>query len=104
MPRDWHPSVTIDLERRLVTLGGYSGDGVAASHLAGRTAAALITNSDDDITSLPWVNHHSPKWEPEPLRWIGLTALSRLPELADRIERRTGRPARRTLSIFDRLT
>jgi glycine/D-amino acid oxidase-like deaminating enzyme len=103
VPRDWHPSVTIDHQRQLVTLGGYSGDGVAASHLAGRTAAALITSSDDDITSLPWVNHHSPKWEPEPFRWLGVNALSRLPELADRIERRTQKPARRINAVFDRL-
>ena len=103
VPRDWHPSVTIDRERRLVTMGGYSGDGVAASHLAGRTAAALITDSNDDITTLPWVNHRSPKWEPEPLRWIGFNALSRLPDWADRVERRTRRPARRILSLFDRL-
>ena len=103
VPRDWHPSVTIDHQRRLVTLGGYSGDGVAASHLAGRTAVALMTSSDDDITSLPWVNHHSPKWEPEPFRWLGVNALSRLPELADRIERRTQKPARRINAIFDRL-
>ena len=103
VPRDWHPSVTFDRERRLVTMGGYSGDGVAASHLAGRTAAALITDSNDDITTLPWVNHRSPKWEPEPLRWIGFNALSRLPDWADRVERRTRRPARRILSLFDRL-
>jgi len=103
VPRDWHPSVTIDHERRLVTMGGYSGDGVAASHLAGRTAAALITGSDDEITTLPWVNHRSPKWEPEPLRWIGFNALSRLPEWADRVEGRTRKPARRILTLFDRL-
>lgn len=104
VPRDWHPSVTIDHQRRLVTMGGYSGDGVAASHLAGRTAAALITESNDVLTTLPWVNHHSPSWEPEPLRWIGFNALSRLPDWADRIERRTGRPARRVLTLFDRLS
>ena len=104
VPRDWPPSVTIDHERRLVTMGGYSGDGVAASHLAGRTAAALIAGSDDEITTLPWVNHRSPLWEPEPLRWIGLNTLSRLPEWADRVERRTQKPARRLLALFDRLS
>lgn len=104
VPRDWHPSVTIDREQRLVTMGGYSGDGVAASRLAGRTAAALITGSDDEITTLPWVNHQSPKWEPEPFRWIGITLLSRLPDWADRIEQRTHKSARRTMAIFDRLS
>jgi hypothetical protein len=96
--------VTIDREQRLVTMGGYSGDGVAASHLAGRTVGALIAGSEDEITTLPWVNHRSPRWEPEPLRWIGINALSRLPEWADRIERRTQKPARRLLALFDRLS
>ena len=104
VPRDWHPSVTIDREQRLVTMGGYSGDGVASSRLAGRTAAALITGSDDEITTLPWVNHQSPKWEPEPFRWIGFNAVSRLPEWADRVEKRTQKPARRIMTIFDRLS
>lgn len=104
VPRDWHPSVQFDHQRRYITLGGYSGDGVAASHLAGRTAAALVTGSDDPVTSLPWVNHRSPTWEIEPLRWLGVNALSRLPELADRIERRAKRPARRINTLFDRLS
>jgi 2-polyprenyl-6-methoxyphenol hydroxylase-like FAD-dependent oxidoreductase len=25
-----------------------------------------------DLVSLPWVNHRSRPWEPEPLRWLGI--------------------------------
>jgi hypothetical protein len=40
---------------------------------------------------LPWVNHHSRKWEPEPLRWLGINTMLRLPVGADRYEERTDR-------------
>ena len=26
------------------------------------------------MVTLPWVNHRSPRWEPEPLRWLGVNA------------------------------
>ena len=40
--RDWHPSVTWDPVTRTGRAGGYVGDGVAASNLAGRTLADLV--------------------------------------------------------------
>ena len=40
--------------------GGYVGDGVATTNLAGRTLADLITGRDTELTVLPWVNHRSP--------------------------------------------
>jgi hypothetical protein len=39
--------------------------------LAGRTLADLITGRSTENTALPWVNHLSPKWEREPLRFLG---------------------------------
>jgi glycine/D-amino acid oxidase-like deaminating enzyme len=91
--RDWHPSVGLDAETRLGWAGGYVGDGVAASNLAGRTLADLVLERDTALTSLPWVGHRSRAWEPEPLRWLGVNAGLRLAEAADREEARTGRPA-----------
>ena len=41
--RDWHPSVGHDPSTGLGWAGGYVGDGVAASNLAGRTLADLVT-------------------------------------------------------------
>ena len=92
--RDWHPSVGLDRSTGIAWAGGYVGDGVAVTNLAGRTLAALITGSDDDCTSLCWVGHRSKRWEPEPLRWLGVNAGLRAMALADRLEQRSGRPSR----------
>jgi glycine/D-amino acid oxidase-like deaminating enzyme len=72
IPRDWMPSV--GLRDGVAWAGGYVGDGVAASNLAGRTLAGLISGVDSELTALPWVGHRSRRWEPEPLRWLGINA------------------------------
>jgi hypothetical protein len=56
--------------------------------------ADLITGTDSDLTHLPWVNHRSPSWEPEPLRWLGVNAGLWTMKLADHSEERKGRPSR----------
>ncbi len=94
VPRDWTASVGFDRATGLAWGGGYVGDGVGTSNLAGRTLADLITGSSSELTSLPWVGHRSRWWEPEPLRWLGINAGLRLTELADARESRTGRPSR----------
>jgi hypothetical protein len=70
------------------------GDGVSTTNLAGRTLADLITGTDSPLTTLPWVGHRSPAWEPEPLRWLGVNAGLWTMKLADRAEARRGRPSR----------
>ncbi len=92
--RDWHPSVGHDPVTGLGWAGGYVGDGVAATNLAGRTLADLVTGRSTDLTELPWVGHRSRRWEPEPARWLGINAGLRLAHAADREEGRTGRPTR----------
>ncbi|WP_427385073.1 NAD(P)/FAD-dependent oxidoreductase [Janibacter sp. G56] len=91
--RDWHPSVAYDASSGVARAGGYVGDGVAATQLAGATLADLLCGLDTPRTRLPWVGHRSPDWEPEPLRWAGINAGLRLASLADREEQLTGRPA-----------
>ena len=91
IPRDWCASVGLDFETGLGWAGGYVGDGVATANLAGRTLADLITGGDTQITRLPWVGHRSPRWEPEPMRWLGMNAGVRAMGWADRHEARTGR-------------
>ena len=95
VPRDWFPSVGYDRARGYAWAGGYVGDGVAASNLAGRTLADLISGRESPLTALPWVDHRSRAWEPEPLRWIGVRGSLAVFASADRVERRTGKPARR---------
>jgi glycine/D-amino acid oxidase-like deaminating enzyme len=94
VPRDWCASAGLDRATGLGWAGGYVGDGVATTNLAGRTLADLITGTDTEITRLPWVGHRSPRWEPEPLRWLGINAGLQVMNWADRQEARTGRPSR----------
>ena len=91
--RDWTASVGLDRASGLAWAGGYVGDGVALSNLAGRTLADLIAGRDSELTRLPWVQHRSRSWEPEPLRWLGVNAGLRLAASIDVTEERTGRPA-----------
>jgi len=91
VPRDWHASARFDAKSRIATAGGYVGDGLSTTNLAGRTLADLIVGVDSELTSLPWVNHHSPRWEPEPLRFLGANAGLVAMTLADAEERLTGR-------------
>jgi glycine/D-amino acid oxidase-like deaminating enzyme len=102
VPRDWTASVGFDRTAGLAWGGGYVGDGVGTSNLAGRTLADLITGVDSDLTTLPWVGHRSRRWEPEPLRWLGINAALRLTEASDTRESRTGRPSR-VAALLDRV-
>lgn len=92
VPRDWHASVRFDPATGLGAAGGYVGDGLSTTNLAGRTLADLVTGSVSPLTSLPWVNHRSPAWEPEPLRFagsnLGLVAMG-IADAEERITRRS---------------
>ena len=94
VPRDWHASVGFDRSTGIGWAGGYVGDGVATTNLAGRTLADLIAGRSTELTGLPWVDHVSPHWEPEPLRFaganLGLVGMT----VADWEEKVTGRPSR----------
>lgn len=93
VPRDWFSAVGFDRESGIAWAGGYVGDGVSTTNLAGRTLADLITGRASDLSSLPWVGHRWPRWEPEPLRWLGVNAGLKGVALADRSEARRGRPS-----------
>jgi len=101
--RDWMASVGHDPATGLGWAGGYVGDGVGTANLAGRTLADLVLGRDTELVRLPWVGHASPRWEPEPLRWLGVNAGLRLTQLADLEERVSGRPARLS-AVLERLT
>jgi glycine/D-amino acid oxidase-like deaminating enzyme len=96
VPRDWSMSVNFDARTRLGWAGGYTGLGVAASNIAGRTLADLVLGRDTDLVKLPWVQHHSRRWEPEPLRFLASNAIVRVLDRADHSEDRTGRPSWQT--------
>lgn len=101
--RDWWASVGLNRETGLAWAGGYVGDGVGTSNLAGRTLRDLILRRNTDLVTLPWVNHHSPRWEPEPFRWAGTNAALRLIVGADAKETRTGRSSRAAAFVGRRI-
>ena len=94
VPRDWCASVGLDRATGTAWAGGYVGDGVSTTNLAGRTLRDLVLERDTGLVRLPWVQHRSRRWEPEPLRWLGINAGLRAMTLADREERVTGRESR----------
>ena len=94
IPRDWCASVGLDRATGLAWAGGYVGDGVGTTNLAGRTLRDLVLGRDTELTGLPWVGHRSRRWEPEPLRWLGVNPGLRAMTVADAEERLTGRPSR----------
>jgi len=91
--RDTEPAVLYDPATRIGYAGGYGGEGIALANLAGRTLAALVAGVDRPETRLCWTNHRGRRWEPEPLRLLGVRAVSALASRADAYEDRTGRRA-----------
>ncbi|MGW3570854.1 NAD(P)/FAD-dependent oxidoreductase [Streptomyces sp. NPDC000941] len=100
VPRDWSPSVVWDQATGLGHAGGYVGQGVTASYLAGRTLADLVAGKNTRYTRLPWSGRTSPRWEPEPLRWLGSYAMYGLYRIADLSE---GSTRHERTSTFARL-
>jgi glycine/D-amino acid oxidase-like deaminating enzyme len=93
VPRDWHASVAFDPATGIGSAGGYVGDGLSTTNLAGRTLADLITRRATALTALPWVGHRSPRWEPEPLRFVGANLGLAAMTIADAEEAATRRPS-----------
>ena len=88
IPRNWMPFVHHDADAGVLTAGGYVGEGVSAANLAGRTMAELIVGVESERVDLPWVKELPRRWEPEPLRWLGVRGSYRLMARADQIENR----------------
>jgi glycine/D-amino acid oxidase-like deaminating enzyme len=86
--RDLRSSVGLDRATGQAWAGGYFGAGVAIANLAGRTLADLITGRSSELTVLPWVDHRSRRWEPEPIRWLGVHAATAAAHVSDRLDRR----------------
>jgi glycine/D-amino acid oxidase-like deaminating enzyme len=102
VPRDWRPSVGLDRSTGIAWTGGYVGEGVAAANLAGRTIADLVLRPDSHLVGLPWVQHRSPNWEPEPLRWAAINGTRRFAGWIDSQESLRGRTPR-LASVLDRI-
>lgn len=86
--RDWTPNIAFDKNSKIGQAWGYAGQGVSTANLAGRILSNLIHEKETIETTLPMVNHSSPKWEPEPFRWLGAKyvkhTMNRLDEKSER--------------------
>jgi glycine/D-amino acid oxidase-like deaminating enzyme len=90
VPRDLLPGIGFDRAGGFAWAGGYNGQGVASANAAGRGLADLILGVDSDLTRLPWVDHRSRRWEPEPFRWLGVHAVIAAGHVTDAVDRRRG--------------
>jgi glycine/D-amino acid oxidase-like deaminating enzyme len=104
VPRDWCASVTFDPATGLGSAGGYVGSGLTTTYLAGRTLADLALGRESELITLPWVGRKVRRWEPEPLRWLGVRAMYGLYRAADRREDAGLPRPSRLARLGDRLT
>jgi len=76
--RSLMPAVCFDAATGVGWAGGYFGDGVGATNLAGRTLADLVLGRNTERSRALWVNPEREQslvrrlWEPEPWRWLGI--------------------------------
>jgi glycine/D-amino acid oxidase-like deaminating enzyme len=103
--RSLQPSVCFDAAQGRGWAGGYFGNGVGASHLAGRTLADLVLGRDTERVRTPWVNSPGAErqWEPEPLRWLGIKSARVLMHLADQADYRDSRLTPLITSVLDKV-
>jgi glycine/D-amino acid oxidase-like deaminating enzyme len=109
VPRDWCATVGLDPATGLGWAGGYVGVGVSTANLAGQTLADLTLahlalGEQTRLTGLPWVNRQVRKWEPEPLRWLGVHTMYRLFGAADFRETLHDTPPSRLAALGNWLT
>ncbi len=87
--RDLIPNIYYDEVLGIGASYGYVGDGVTSSNVAARTLRDLVLGEEDtELTSLPWVNHRSRQWEPEPLRYLGVNGSILVARTIDYLEQR----------------
>jgi glycine/D-amino acid oxidase-like deaminating enzyme len=101
VPRAWEPTIFRQPSSGIWSAGGYTGDGVLLSNLVGRALAAGISGGDP-IPGAACIMARPRRWEPEPLRWIGVQLINHLALYLDHRDR-IGRPNRLVASLFDRI-
>jgi glycine/D-amino acid oxidase-like deaminating enzyme len=65
---------------------GFTGNGVAPTHLAGRVLAALALDAEDPVTGLPMVNREPKRFPPPPITALGTSLVQAAILRKDRLE------------------
>ncbi|GAA1555233.1 FAD-binding oxidoreductase [Brevibacterium picturae] len=98
--RDWCAGIFFDPDQRIGVARGYAGHGVTATHLAAKTLLDRASGDSTPLTALPWNDHFSGQWEPEPIRWLGIRSMYRIFNIADEWESITGAKKTSLLAQF----
>lgn len=98
--RDWCTGIFFDQNQRIGVARGYAGHGVTATHLAAKTLLDRAAGTSTPLTALPWNDHFSGQWEPEPIRWLGIRSMYKIFNIADDWERITGAKKTSLLAQF----
>ena len=98
--RDWCAGVFFDEDQRVGVARGYAGHGVTATHLAAKTLLDRASGTSTALTGLPWNDHYSGQWEPEPIRWLGIRSMYKIFNIADEWEHITGAKKTSLLAQF----
>src|SRR6185295_6296045 len=70
---------------------GYTGNGVAPSHLGGKILASMTMDVDDAFTRLPIVKRDPKRFPAEPVRSVGMFVANRAIVRKDDVEARGGK-------------
>ncbi|MDN6135758.1 MAG: FAD-binding oxidoreductase, partial [Brevibacterium sp.] len=98
--RDWCAGIFFDQDQRIGVARGYAGHGVTATHLAAKTLLDRAAGASTPLTALPWNDHFSGQWEPEPIRWLGIRSMYKIFTIADEWEAITGAKKTSLLAQF----
>ncbi len=97
--RGLRPGVHVLSRGRILAVGGYVGTGVAPSNMLGRLCANVVLDRKAPLVESPLVIQGWRKWEPEPLRWLGIRYVQvRLNQLDRAAEAHGKAPSGRTLA------
>lgn len=72
---------------------GFSGNGVAPAHFAGRLLSALVGDPGGEMATLPIVNRGQRRFPPEPIRFAGARVVREALVRRDEVEDAGGRPS-----------
>jgi glycine/D-amino acid oxidase-like deaminating enzyme len=98
-PRDRMPTMGYNRRTGVALAFGYTGEGVCTANLSGRVLTDLLTDTESELTTLPVTTHQPVRWEPEPLRSLGINLVRRARYQENAEVERTGRyPQRPSLA------